>query len=221
MSGGIDARTLYRAVLLGAGLLVVGLLFPKLVTLLVAILVTVLIAIPLAMCADCLERFGVPRALGAFAALLAGLGTLARDHRSWSSRHSSTRRTSSSTGPGASSTTSPPTSRTSPATEPSRSAASPGLPPGLHRHPERFLGPLTSIGFSVVSVLGALVFILITAFYIAVRPQPLIDGILALFPPPRREHGRASWGACAPPGSAGCRASSSTCSSPASCSTSA
>ena len=40
--------------------------------------------------------------------------------------------------------------------------------------------------------------ILITAFYIAVRPQPLIDGILALFPPAAPRPRRASsWSACA------------------------
>jgi predicted PurR-regulated permease PerM len=71
---------------------------------------------------------------------------------------------------------------------------------GYTDNPERFLGPLTSIGFSVVAVLGALVFMVITAYYIAVRPQPLIDGMLSLFPPARRDHAlrvmrrlRTSW----------------------------
>jgi predicted PurR-regulated permease PerM len=52
--------------------------------------------------------------------------------------------------------------------------------------PETLIGPLTSIGLSVVGVLGALVFMLLTAYFIALRPQPLIDGLLALFPPQRR-----------------------------------
>jgi predicted PurR-regulated permease PerM len=42
----------------------------------------------------------------------------------------------------------------------------------------------------VVGVLGALVFMLLSAFFIAVRPQPLIDGFLALFPPQRRDAAR-------------------------------
>ena len=42
----------------------------------------------------------------------------------------------------------------------------------------------------MVGVLGALVFMLLTAFFIAVRPQPLIDGFLSLFPPQRRDRAR-------------------------------
>jgi predicted PurR-regulated permease PerM len=56
--------------------------------------------------------------------------------------------------------------------------------------PETLIDPITSIGLSVVGVLGALVFMLLTAFFIAVRPQPLIDGLLALFPPQRRDASR-------------------------------
>ena len=57
----------YRAVLLAAGLLLFGLLFRQLVTLLLAILVTIVIAIPLAAAATRLERYRVPRAVGALA----------------------------------------------------------------------------------------------------------------------------------------------------------
>jgi predicted PurR-regulated permease PerM len=54
-------------------------------------------------------------------------------------------------------------------------------------NPERLIGPITSIGFSVAGVLAALIVMLITAYYMAVRPQPLIDGVLRLVPPSRRE----------------------------------
>jgi predicted PurR-regulated permease PerM len=53
-------------------------------------------------------------------------------------------------------------------------------------HPEKLVGPITSIGLTVASLVGALILMLITAFYIAVRPQPLIDGALRLFPPAER-----------------------------------
>ena len=66
----------YRAVLLAAGLLLFGLLFRQLVTLLLAILITVIFAIPLAAAATRLERRGVPRALGALIALLGGVTVL-------------------------------------------------------------------------------------------------------------------------------------------------
>src|SRR5436190_821807 len=45
-------------------------------------------------------------------------------------------------------------------------------------HPQKLIGPVTSIGVSVAGVAGALILMLITAYYIAVRPQPLIDGAL-------------------------------------------
>ena len=53
--------------LLAAGLLLFGLLFRQLVTLLLAILVTVVVAIPLAAAAQRLERYRIPRPVGALA----------------------------------------------------------------------------------------------------------------------------------------------------------
>src|SRR3954471_23349153 len=66
----------YRAVILAAGLLVLGLLFRQLITLLLAVLVTVILAIPLSAAATKLERRGVPRPVGATLALAAGLAVL-------------------------------------------------------------------------------------------------------------------------------------------------
>jgi predicted PurR-regulated permease PerM len=66
--------------------------------------------------------------------------------------------------------------------------------------PDRLIGPLTSIGLNVAGVLGALILILITSYYMAIRPEPLVEGLVRLAPPPRREHVRevlgrirASW----------------------------
>jgi predicted PurR-regulated permease PerM len=42
----------------------------------------------------------------------------------------------------------------------------------------------------VAGVIGALLLILITAFYMAMRPEPLVGGMLRLVPPARREHAR-------------------------------
>ena len=52
--------------------------------------------------------------------------------------------------------------------------------------PGRLIGPITSIGLSVAGILAALVLILITAYYIAVRPEPLVDGVRRLVPPAQR-----------------------------------
>jgi predicted PurR-regulated permease PerM len=72
-----NAAVAYRAVLLAAGLLVLGLLFQQLVTLLVAVLITVLIAIPLSAFTNRLERQGVPRAAGALLGLVGFLAAVA------------------------------------------------------------------------------------------------------------------------------------------------
>ena len=177
----------YRAVFLAAGLIVFGLLFQQLITLLVAILVTVIISIPLALVADRLESRGVPRAAGALAAVLAGLAVLA----------------------GVIALIIPPFIDQAeefvdevPATvedleelvgdlvgaDPTEVGSS--VQDFLERYvddPEALIDPITSIGLSVVGVLGALIFMLLTAYFIAVRPQPLIDGLVSLFPPGRRD----------------------------------
>ena len=71
------APVAYKAVVLAAVLLVLGLLFRQLATLMLAVLMTIIIAIPLSAGATRLERHGVPRALGALLTLLAGLAVLA------------------------------------------------------------------------------------------------------------------------------------------------
>ena len=177
----------YRAVLLAAGLLVFGLLFQQLVTLLVAILVTVIISLPITVVADRLEARGVPRFIGAFTGLFLGVAALAA----------------------VLALVIPPFMdqaeefvETVPATVADLEEIAGdlvGAKPAevgdsvqefLNRYieqPETLIDPITSIGLSVVGVLEALVFMLLTAFFIAVRPQPLIDGLLALFPPQRRD----------------------------------
>src|SRR3954447_5820193 len=71
------AHVAYRTVFLAAGLLLIGLLFRQLVTLLLAMLMTIIIAIPLAAAAERLERYRIPRPAGALLALIGGVGTLA------------------------------------------------------------------------------------------------------------------------------------------------
>src|SRR2546426_7769229 len=70
-------QVIYRAVLLAALLLLLGLLFRELITLVLAVLITIIIAIPLSSGATRLERVGVPRAIGALATLLFGIAVLA------------------------------------------------------------------------------------------------------------------------------------------------
>jgi predicted PurR-regulated permease PerM len=193
-------QVVYRAVLLAAGLLLFGLLFRQLVTLLLAILVTVILAIPLAAAAERLERYKIPRAAGALITLLGGIGvlvlviyllippfvdqtnefvddvpTIVKDLEKVYADV-----TGQSTG-----------------------EVGDKVQRFFERytdHPDRLIGPLTSIGLNVAGILGALVLILITAYYMSIRPEPLVHGLVRLAPPPRREHVRhvlsrirASW----------------------------
>jgi predicted PurR-regulated permease PerM len=181
----------YRAVLLAAGLLLFGLLFRQLVTLLLAILITIVFAIPLAAAATRFERRGLPRPVGALVALLGGIAVVALLI-----------------------TLLVPTFIDQ--TEEFADAV-PGIVDDLEGtyadvtgedagdvgdrvqefvekwtdDPEKLIGPITSIGLNVAGILGALVLILITAYYMAIRPEPLVDGLVNLFPPPRREHVRS------------------------------
>jgi predicted PurR-regulated permease PerM len=176
------------------------LLFRQLVTLLLAILVTVILAIPLAAAAERLERYKIPRAAGALITLLGGIGvlvlviyllippfvdqtnefvddvpTIVKDLEKVYADV-----TGQSTG-----------------------EVGDKVQRFFERytdHPDRLIGPLTSIGVNVAGILGALVLILITAYYMSIRPEPLVHGLVRLAPPPRREHVRhvlsrirASW----------------------------
>ena len=184
----------YRAVLLAAGLLLFGLLFRQLVTLLLAILITIVFAIPLAAAATRFEKRGIPRPVGALVALLGGVATVALII----------------------------TLLIPPFIDQTNQFvdAVPGIVDDLEQtyadvtgadatkvgdrveefvqkwtdDPGKLIGPITSIGLNIAGILGALVLILITAYYMAIRPEPLVDGMVSLFPPPRREHARSVLG---------------------------
>jgi predicted PurR-regulated permease PerM len=182
-----ELSPLTRAVLLAALLLVAGLLFHQLVTLVVAILMTVIVAIPISAAADRLERERVPRWLGALAAVLIGLGVLtivlAIVIPSFVSQtddfvaqvpgivDSLQQRLNDIGGPGT-------------------GADAQAFLQRYTDHPETLIGPLTSVGLSVAGILGIVALIVITAYYMAINPRPLIDGGLKLLPPARREWAR-------------------------------
>lgn len=185
--GGLQAHVLYRAVLLAGGLIVLGLLFQELVTLMVAVLITVLISIPVAATASWLERYRIPRPVGALAALLIGVGVVAGvlvlilptfiDQMDQFIDEVPEIATDLEQEVG-----------DLVGAEPSEvgDQVQEWLE-GLGDDPEQLVGPLTAIGFGVAGGLAALVLILVTAYYIAVRPDPLVNGALSLFPPERRE----------------------------------
>jgi len=191
----------YRAVVLAGGLLVLGLLFRQLLTLLLAVLITVIIAVALSAAAGVLERrFRIPRQVGAMLALLAGVGVIA----------------------GVIALVIPPfIEQTNDFVEDvpgivdllrerirDLTGARPGeiadrvqgFAEGYTDDPGRLIGPITSIGLSVAGIFAALVLVLITAYYMAIDPDPLLDGVRRLVPPAHRHRAdeimsrlRSSW----------------------------
>jgi predicted PurR-regulated permease PerM len=193
-------QLVYRAILLAAALLLFGLLFRQLVTLLLAILVTVIVAIPLAAVAGRLERYRIPRPVGALVTLLAAVGAIGlliyllippfvdQTNQFVDDVPSIVKDLEKVYAD---------------VTGQSSGEVGDKVQHFFERYtdePDRLIGPLTSIGLNVAGILGALVLILITAYYMAIRPEPLVEGLVRLAPPPRRDHLRevlsrirASW----------------------------
>jgi len=185
------APVVYKAVFLAAALLVLGLLFRQLATLMLAVLTTIIIAIPLSAGATRLERHGLPRPIGALLTLLGGLaviaGILALIIPTFIDQtnefvdevpgivHELEVTIGDITG-----------------NRPSEVGNDiQDFLRGYTDDPERLIGPITAIGFGLAGVLAALLVMLITAYYMAVRPQPLVEGALRLVPPSRRRHARS------------------------------
>jgi predicted PurR-regulated permease PerM len=190
----------YKAVALAAALLVLGLLFRQLATLLLAVLMTIIVAIALSAGATRLERRGIPRPIGAFATLLGGLavlgGVLALIIPTFV--HETNKFVDDVPG-----IVDNLEKRIGKATGDRPGEVGDKVQTFLRRYtnkPERLIGPITSIGLSLAGVAAAIVLILITAYYMAARPQPLVEGVIRLVPPARRNHAlyvmerlRAAW----------------------------
>jgi predicted PurR-regulated permease PerM len=187
---GTSSHVAYRAVLLAAGLLLFGLLFRQLVTLLLALLFTVIIAIPLGAAATGLERKGVPRALGALMTLAGAIGALALIIALLIQPFIDQTNEFVDDVPGIVSDLEGYYADLTgqKATEVGNRVEE--FFENWTDDPERFIGPITSIGVNVAGILAALALILITSYYMAVRPGPLVDGLVSLAPPSRREHVR-------------------------------
>lgn len=171
---------------LAAALGVIYLAFHELVTLMVTLVVTLIIAIPLSVMADAFERRGMPRALGALLALLLGLGAFAAvlalvipAFVEQGQRFIDAIPQTFDTIRG----------RISDATGTEENEVGRRIQEyiqGYADEPVRLVGPAAQVGLGVVGLLGTFVVILLTAFYSALQPRPLISGLLSLFPQRRR-----------------------------------
>jgi predicted PurR-regulated permease PerM len=169
--------------LLAFGLVVAGLIFHTLLTLILAVLIMVIIALPLGAFADLLQRRHVPRAIGAVLGLLIGLGVIAGlvalvipvfSHEISnfiaalpSVTHDFLHRVAKLTGTSANHVSHQVTHFVN----------------SYKDHPSKLLGPIASLSTTVLGAAAAIVVILLTALYTAIHPAPLVSGIVRLFPP--------------------------------------
>jgi predicted PurR-regulated permease PerM len=182
----ITPRTVYRAVLLAFALVVAGLVFKQLRTLIMAGLIIVIIALPISAFATQLKRVGVPRGIGATLGLLIGLGALAgfialivpafsHEINQFVNRlptivNDLEHRVAGLTG-----------------SSPTRVGKQiQNFIDGYTHHPTRLLGPAEKVGATAAGVIIVVIVILLTALYTAINPQPLSSGLVRLVPPERR-----------------------------------
>jgi predicted PurR-regulated permease PerM len=184
----ITPAVLYKTVLLAFGLVIAAMIFQALATLVLGVLIVVIIAAPLSAFADMLKRWRIPRGFGATLGLLIGLAAIGglvalivpvftREVNHFAESlpgigDSLTRRLGRLTG------------------------SSPGHITAQIQHfvssythnPSKLLGPAASVGESVAAAVAAIIVVLLTALYTAIHPEPLVGGIIRLFPIPRRPH---------------------------------
>lgn len=183
----ITPSVLYRCVLLAFGLVVLGLVFRALSTLLLGVLVVVIVSLPLAVAASFLQRrLGVPRVLGAtlsLLVLLAALGGLIAlvvpvfSHEVNQFVNSLPTIVDSLRSKLGHLTGTSPTKLGQQLQQ---------FVDGYTKHPSKLLGPLESVGASVATAAAAIVVAILTALYSAIHPGPLVSGMTRIFPPRRR-----------------------------------
>jgi predicted PurR-regulated permease PerM len=193
-------RAVFGSIVLGAVLVVLGLLATQLVTLLLAVMFTIIISLPIDAGASAFERRGLPRALGGLAALLAGIGVIAGlmallvpkliaqvnalINDTPAIVRGVEQRISQLTGE-----------------RPGHIASQlQHYAQTYVRQPSHLVGPLATIGVSAATIVGGLIIAVMTAYYIGARPAPLVNGVLSMFPASRREYAarvmsrlRAAW----------------------------
>ncbi len=187
----LTPAAIYRAVLLAFGLIVTGLVFQQLITLVLAVLIVVIIALPLGALATVLGRFGVPRALGVLIGLLIGLGLLGWLISAVIPVFSTEINQFVASLPGIVDSLGHQLGHLTGNSPNKTGHQIQQFVNGYTQHPSRLLGPIASIGTSVASALAAIVVVLLTAVYTALQPEPLVNGVLRTVPPRRRAEARA------------------------------
>lgn len=188
--GSIHRASPLRAVLLVLALVAAGLLIEQLADLVLALIMSVIVALPIGIGASLLEKLHIHRALGAVITLVTGLaivtllavyltpafihqldafigqlpstvrGVERVAHHSFGLKRGTIAR------------------------------AAQTFADRYTQHPSALLEPLSTVGLTLATSLAAVVVILIGALYMAVNPDPLIDGLVRLFAPASRPEAR-------------------------------
>lgn len=177
-----NERAVVKGVLLAAALVVAGLVFRELVVFAIALVLSVIFAVLLAACADRLERLKIPRPIGALVGLLVALAFWAGvlvlaippfSHEMSVLAQSAPRLIGSAE------------SQIHHLTGISTASLGTQAQDSLQKlvaNPAQLLGTLASVTRGAGETVGALVLISLSAYYMAVRPRPLVSGLLRLFP---------------------------------------
>lgn len=187
-------RAIYGAILLGAVLIAAGLVAQQLVSLILATMLTIIVSLPMSVTAERLAPLGVPRALGALIGLLAGVVVVAGGLALLLPPLIDQARTLITDAPHLITAAEIKVSSVT-GDRPGHVAAQ--LQRDLTtfvRDPSQLLGPITTIGASVASIIGGVVIGVITAYYIAAQPEPLMKGLLSLFSVETRPQAQATLG---------------------------
>jgi len=174
-------RAIYGAILLGAVLIAAGLIAQQLASLLLATMLTIIASLPLSVMAERLAPLGVPRPLGALIGLFIGLAIVAGGLVLLLPPLIDQGRTLVNGAPHLLGLAEAKLSAVT-GDRPGHVAAQlqRDLTTFVH-NPAGLLGPITTIGGSVATLIGGVVIGVITAYYIAAKPVPLTHGLLSLF----------------------------------------
>jgi predicted PurR-regulated permease PerM len=175
-----------RAVLLAATLVAGYLAFRQLASMFVLVVITIVLALPLEATATFLERRKVPRPIGALLALVAILGAVtavlflaippfAGELQRFAD---DLPRLVDQLGARLGETIGAKPGHTGTSLQKSLQ--------GALDDPGAMLGPVAQIGLGIAGAVATIVLVCVGAFYLAVNPRPLVDGVLRLFPIDRR-----------------------------------
>lgn len=187
-----DSFVIYRAVLLGAMLFVLGSLFTELLTVMVAGMATIILAMIYHSIAKRLMRLKIPFNLALFLSfLIVGVCVTAVGYLIGPPLFEQGRNFIENL-PAISRSIQDQLQQLTGWDSQSISDGTDNFVQKYEQNPESLIGPVASIGLGIIGVIGGLLFMVTMAYYMAHKPEPLVRGFLRLFHPNRRDHVEAA-----------------------------